>query len=101
MRKCTLSSHAKFRLRNRFSNFVTAEEIGAKLSKTKLSPGRNYVQVKHICYCEIEDPEVVPDGIARGDSIIVAVENNEELSITTIILRKSWSKSAGDYKVVL
>jgi hypothetical protein len=88
-----LTAHAQGRLDGRLAGLVTAAEVQAATSRP-LPKGKVFIQVKRIPYCEIPDPSVQPDGIARGDSIVALVENDDWPRIVTIMLRKSWSKSA-------
>jgi len=88
-----LTAHAQERLDGRLAGIVTAAEVQAALNRP-LPKGKSFIQVKRIPYCEIADPSVQPDGIARGDSIVALVENGEWARVVTLMLRKSWSKSA-------
>jgi hypothetical protein len=74
-------------------------EILAKVQSKNLPAGRSYVEIKRVPYVEIRDSNVQPDGIARGDQILVAVENDSDPRIITVILRKSWTKSATYSKI--
>jgi hypothetical protein len=88
-----LTFHASERIQNRLGSLVTVQEVNAKISYTVLPQGRSYVEVKRVPFVEISDPDVKPDGIARGDQIVAVVDNDQSPRITTVILRKSWSKS--------
>jgi hypothetical protein len=94
-----LTEHAKNRVIERLSKLVTIDEVVEKCNhelKNGLPKGRSYREVKKINYIEIPDPDVIPDGIARGDRIIAVIDNDYNPRITTVLLRKSWSKST-DY----
>lgn len=89
-----LTQHAQSRISGRLSALVTTNEVLAAALKVQ-ADGRTYATVKSIPYTEIADPAVKPDGIARGDSIVAAVDKEGRKSVVvTVMLRKSWSKSA-------
>lgn len=87
-----LTEHAKRRLSDRLADLITADEVATKVaSQTALPMGRTYLVLKQVEYTEIHDP----DGIARGDRIVAAVNRYpSEVRVVTVMLRKSWSKSA-------
>lgn len=90
----SLTRHAEERLTYRLNGIVTAAEVLTAAAACK-AQGRTYATVKRIAYTEIADPSVKPDGIARGDSIVAAVERRGSSAVVvTVMLRKSWSKSA-------
>ena len=94
-----LSKHAHNRIKERLSDLITPEEVLEKCNeplKKGLPKNRSYRVIKKINYTEIEDPEIEPDGIARGDRIVAVIDNDYNPRITTVLLRKSWSKST-DY----
>jgi len=91
-----LSEHANKRIKERLSHLITVEEVIDKCNrplKKGLPKNRSYMEVKKINYTEIKDPDVIPDGIARGDRIVAVIDNDDNPRITTVLLRKSWSKS--------
>jgi hypothetical protein len=90
------SRHAEERIKNRLNNLVSKDEIATAVSKKFYQHGRTYLQIKKIEYTEIPDPSVTPDGIARGDTVVAALDFDKRTNVchvTTVILRKSWSKS--------
>lgn len=89
-----LTYHAEERISNRLGFLVNSIEVRHAVESKHLPYGRSYVEIKRIKYTEIKDPAVVPDGIARGDQLVAVVDNDSNPRITTVILRKSWSKSA-------
>jgi hypothetical protein len=99
MKIISLSAHAETRLNSRLSQLVSRAEVLAKIEhvSARLTDHRNYVLIKKMPYTEIQDENVKPDGIARGDSIVALVE---EGIIETVLLRKSWSQSAEFRKII-
>jgi len=94
-----LTKHAEDRVNGRLSGLVTTEQVIEKVNKPRkkgFPKGRSYVEVAKFPYTEIQDPSVQPDGWARGDRAVAVVDNDYDPRITTVIIRKSWSKS-GDY----
>lgn len=88
------AGHAGERVRERLNGLVTIPEILKKISIRTIPQGRCYLVAKQMAYCEILDNSVQPDGVARGDIIVVAIDRTgDELRIPTVMLRKSWSKS--------
>jgi hypothetical protein len=94
-----LSNHAELRIKSRLGGLTNRDEVLSKINKvsTKLTQHRNYVLIKKFPYIEIQDSEVKPDGIARGDMLIALVE---EGIIETVILRKSWSQSTEFKRII-
>jgi hypothetical protein len=90
-----LTEHAKRRLSDRLADLITADEVATKVaSQTALPMGRTYLVLKQVEYTEIHDADCQPDGIARGDRIVAAVNRYpSEVRVVTVMLRKSWSKS--------
>lgn len=88
-----LTYHAEQRIWQRLSTLVTASEVLNAVNNKSLPKGRSYVEIKRVQFTEIADPAVKPDGIARGDQLVAVVDNDYRPCITTVILRKSWSKS--------
>jgi hypothetical protein len=64
---------------------------------SRIRENRTWILIKKTKYIEITDPDVKPDGIARGDSIVALVEKG---IIQTVILRKSWSQSPEFRKIL-
>jgi hypothetical protein len=91
-----ITPHAAERIQNRLGGLITAAEVIEKVSKRGLPKGRSYMQIKKMVYTEISDPNVKPDGIARGNQIVAIVENDE---IITVMLRKSWENS-GEFRKI-
>lgn len=90
-----LTRHATDRLTDRLPDLVTVAEVVAAVNDRSLPEGRAYVTVKHIEYVEVRDPDVHPDGVARGDSIVAVVDSEgSDRKVVTVMLRKSWSQSA-------
>jgi len=88
-----LTYHAQDRIARRLGDIVTANEV-LNAAAVCTEQGRSYVTVKSIPYTEISDPAVQPDGIARGDCIVAAVERTGRTNVVvTVMLRKSWSRS--------
>jgi hypothetical protein len=94
-----LSAHAESRLNSRLSQLVSRAEVLDKIQKVsnRIKDHRTYVLIKKMRYIEIQDEDVKPDGIARGDMVIALIENGV---IETVLLRKSWSNSA-EFKKIL
>jgi hypothetical protein len=87
----TLTQHAHQRITARLSPFTNPDEVVSRVTKVfadKPRKEKRNVLVKKVQYCEIPDPAVFPDGIARGDEIIAVVVGSD---ITTVMLRKSWT----------
>jgi hypothetical protein len=84
--------HAAQRIYERLNGLTTEEEVQKVVSSRRLpdSGAKCAVVIKSLPYTEIKDSSVKPDGIARGNQIVAIVENN---TITTVELRKDWSKS--------
>lgn len=90
--KFELTRHVYERVNGRLHSLITIEEVHHAVERN-LPKGRCYVQIKRIPYTEVSDPSVKPDGIARGDQLVAVVDNDNCPRITTVLLRKSWSKS--------
>jgi hypothetical protein len=94
----TLTRHAEERITHRLNTLVTKEEVVRKLWQVNVKPSVDeptYIIVKSVPYTEIADPDVKPDGIARGDSVVAVVRTDgRQARVTTVMLRKSWSKSS-------
>jgi len=90
-----LTEHARRRIADRLRQFITADEVATKVSAQPALPaGRTYLVLKRVPFTEVHDPECQPDGIARGDRIVAAVNHEGgEVRVVTVMLRKSWSKS--------
>jgi hypothetical protein len=96
MLQITYTNHAVERIENRLNSLVSVNEITNALGKRYFQNGRTYQEIKRIPYSEIKDPSVQPDGIARGDMLVAAVDyckRENVAKVVTVILRKSWSKS--------
>jgi hypothetical protein len=90
------SKHAEERIDSRLNKLVSKGEVENAVAKKFYQNGRTYLEIKKVDYTEIADPSVTPDGIARGDTIVAALDFDKKMNvcqITTVILRKSWSKS--------
>lgn len=97
-----VTNHAEDRLTHRLQTLVTKEEvlsaIALHFAKVQRIPAgeRALVVVKTVPYTEIADADVKPDGIARGDQVSAAVLwDGCKAVVTTVMLRKSWSKGTG------
>jgi hypothetical protein len=86
-----LTRHASTRIYERLNPLVTEDEVLSAVNAKNLPLRKCGVKIKSIGYTEIQDPNVYPDGIARGDILVAIVESG---AIKTVELRKSWSKSA-------
>lgn len=84
------------RIQNRLGGLVTAAEVLDKVSKRGLPKGRSYMQIRKMGYTEIHDPDVKPDGIARGNQIVAVVVDGE---ILTVMLRKS-CENGGEFRKI-
>lgn len=90
------SKHAEERIDSRLNKLVSKDEVKNALANRFFQNGRTYLQIKKIEYTEIYDETVQPDKIARGDIIVAALDFDKRQNVcqvTTVILRKSWSKS--------
>jgi hypothetical protein len=88
--------HAEERIERRLNKLVSKGEVESAVSKKVYENGRTYLQIKKVEYTEIADESVKPDGIARGDIVVAALDydkSRDVCQVTTIMLRKSWSKS--------
>ena len=99
MKTIILSAHAQARINTRLGALTSTEKVLAKVEKLsdRLTKNRHWVLITKMPYTEISDSSVKPDGIARGDQIVALVEN---YVIQTVLLRKSWSKSAEYSKII-
>lgn len=97
------SKHAEERIDSRLNKLVTKDEVKNAVAKKFFQNGRTYLQIKKVEYTEVADPSVTPDGIARGDMIVAALDFNKKenvCNVTTVVLRKSWCKSDIYTKIV-
>ena len=99
MKTIILSTHAEDRINSRLGMLTSANAVIAKVEKVsdRLTKNRHWVLITKMPYTEIADSSVKPDGIARGDQLVALVEN---YVIQTVLLRKSWSKSAEYSKII-
>ena len=99
MKTIILSAHARDRISSRLGMLTSIGAVVAKVEKVsdRLTKNRHWVLITKMPYTEISDSSVKPDGIARGDQIVALVEN---YVIQTVLLRKSWSKSAEYAKII-
>ena len=99
MKTIILSAHAQTRINTRLGGLTSANAVIAKVEKVsaRLTKNRHWVLITKMQYTEIQDASVKPDGIARGDQLVALVEN---FTIETVLLRKSWSKSAEYAKII-
>jgi len=96
-----LSAHAHTRITGRLSKLVTVEQVTSKIEKVsaRLTDPRNFVLITKMKYTEIQDDEVKPDGIARGDMVVALVEKG---IIETVFLRKSCSNAgSSEFKKII
>jgi len=93
-----LTSHAIDRIQSRLNHLVTCQDV--LTSVTRVNPPtaeKTFIEVKRLeKSIEIPDPEIFPDGIARGDSIVAICKAGQ---VKSVILRKSWSQSK-EYKII-
>jgi len=99
MKTIILSAHAQTRINTRLGGLTSVNAVVAKVEKLseRLTKNRHWVLITKMPYTEISDSSVKPDGIARGDQLVALVEN---FTIETVLLRKSWSKSAEYSKII-
>jgi len=96
------TNHALYRINERLNMICEQWEISKKIYENTwhIPAGRSYLIIKKLNKTvQIEDSSVVPDGVARGDIIVAVLDYIGELQITTVLLRKSASKSA-EYKYI-
>jgi hypothetical protein len=100
MKKIQFSSHAEFRVNHRLNGLVSYMEVWKKVNSvsSRLNNYRNWVLIKKMSYAEIADPDVTPDGLAKGDMIVALVESGV---IETVIIRKSWCNKSPDFKKII
>lgn len=96
------TTHALFRMNERLNTLVEQWEISKKIYEQAwhIPAGRSYLIVKKFSNrIAVSDPDVQPDGIARGDMIVAVLDNRRELKVTTVLLRKS-SSVTSEYKYI-
>jgi hypothetical protein len=88
IKELSFSKHALERVNSRLGGLVTVAEIQRAVTGRLPRNPREKVglTVKRIPYTEIPDLAVIPDGIARGDSIVAIVIDS---CVITVCLRKS------------
>ena len=91
-----LSPHALQRISQRFFHLTTPEKVLERVNKFSPKEHRAYIEVSRFPYTEVNDPSVVPDGVARGDRLVVILEDG---IVESVMLRKSWENSAEYHKV--
>ena len=96
------SKHAEERIDTRLNKLVSKDEVVKAIAvKRQFDSGRTYLQIKKVQFTEIADPSVKPDGIARGDMIVAALDVVQNICyITTVMLRKERSNSSIYTKIV-
>lgn len=93
---CYMTKHAVERVTGRLASLTSYGEVVQTVDKfaCKMRPGMNYVLVRALPHrVEIYDPDVVPDGIAKGDWVVAVVDATSEHRVVTVMLRKSTSQS--------
>ena len=69
------SRHAEERIDSRLNKLVSKDEVVRAIAiKREFDSGRTYLQIKKVEFTEVADPSVKPDGIARGDTIVAALD---------------------------
>jgi hypothetical protein len=96
------SKHAEERIDSRLNKLVSKDEVVRAIAiKREFDSGRTYLQIKKVEFTEVADPSVKPDGIARGDTIVAALDVEQNIChVTTVMLRKARSNSNIYTKIV-
>lgn len=91
-----LSSHAKARIETRLNSLTSCQEVIIRVNQFHVTEHRYFIEVKRFPYCEIQDRDIKPDGIARGNSLVAICERD---TVESVVLRKSWSQS-GEFRKI-
>jgi hypothetical protein len=98
-KRVIISPHARARIEGRLSELVTLDEVTNAAMHVEGGRGR-YWELKKVNYRELPDPDVRPDGVARGNQIVLVVDRiTGGIEIQTVLLRKAWERAAEYHKI--
>jgi hypothetical protein len=80
----------------RFSHLITPQIVEDRVNQFSINEHRAYIEITRFPYIEVSDPEVVPDGIARGNQLVAVFEGGV---IESVMLRKTWENSGEYHKI--